>query len=110
MRVCGTGTVPGSDKTAFRCDMPSRKTSELKETTCTGPHMLKYKINNVNGHSFTNQNEIILPVLHGLQYNPSRDNIVSVENSQIRDKHADESARIPDESHNIDFNRIPKRP
>lgn len=40
-RMCGNGTIPGSQKTAFKCEMVNRKTMVLNKTTLIGPQRLK---------------------------------------------------------------------
>lgn len=40
-RLCGKGTVPGSDNTALICAIDSNKTTVLKHTTFSAPHKLK---------------------------------------------------------------------
>lgn len=41
IRVCGKGTVPGSETTALKCDIVKSSTSTLKITVWNVPHKLE---------------------------------------------------------------------
>lgn len=81
-RLCGSGTLPGSDKTAFKWAIVSINTTVLNVTTFMGPQMLLIKIEILNGKIVQilqcNSFSFYLPVLHGRHDNPAGDDIVYI--------------------------------
>lgn len=115
-RFCGNGTVPGSERTAFKCAIVNRKTTVLNETTCRGAHKLKQR--KVPLFIYTWPGNCVewgcpppqdIPCLHCLQDNPSRHHIIGIEHSSISHQQTDDSARITNESHVVRYGNELKR-
>lgn len=84
-RLWGSGTVPGSENTALRWDMASKKTIVLNRITWIGAQKLveETKEARLVGDLCRNARRILLPILQTLQNDPFYHNIVRIDNCHI---------------------------